>query len=504
MQNFSSQCLDQTRALLKINLSSITPDGSIQPVAGETSRADEPGHVALALGEYFRATGDLVFERQSIPELVARTITAQVKLSQGSDNGMAFACLGLLAFGSTRERNPVWEILSADIRKLIDERLAVSHDHFDHVQAFDIAKAVCRFSFGLSKKDETGALVDRFIERITAASTGGFHDDASKQANADNFGGAFDLYGVVALVFIRQALQLHANSQVRDAKLPKLRTVAEKYLRIILETVREDGLGWSYGRGIGAYAQMHCVTLILQALRDRWVSSEKEPLARDLVRRLYTHFFTTFFDMEHGSIVIRDVERDTIPGHTTRMANFDAARYLSQWSRLAKTIGGNMNLFQGNKGLVCRFYSFDKTPRKEQGLLSYADADSGLNIIIPIVSQGSHKFCDSLSFPHMPGVFDWPSNFYTTPFLPEYTIAGKKYTPSFYGKNMQVVMGTKAGTYHFRYEQPDLIDHTEKLSSGLASMKVDWEFTGGKVTGRFTLTPKVALVLENFRFVLPL
>lgn len=504
MQNFSSQCLDQTRALLKINLSSITPDGSVQPVAGETSRADEPGHVALALGEYFRATGDLVFERQSIPELVARTITAQVKLSQGSDNGMAFACLGLLAFGSTRERNPVWEILSADIRKLIDERLAITHDHYDHVQAFDIAKAVCRFSFGLSKKDETGALVDRFIERIGAASTGGFHDDASKQANADNFGGTFDLYGVVALIFIRQALQLHANSQVRDAKLPKLRTVAEKYLRIILETVREDGLGWTFGRGIGAYAQMHCVTLILQAMRDRLISSDKEPIARDLVRRLYTHFFTTFFDMEHGSIVIRDAERDTIPGHTTRMANFDAARYLSQWSRLAKTIGGSMDSVQANKGLVCRFYSFDKNPRKEQGLLSYSDVDSGLNVLIPIVSQGSHKFCDSLSFPHMPGVFDWPSNFYTSPFLPEYTIGGKIYTPSFYGKNMQVVMGTKSGTYHFKYDQPDLIDHTEKLSSGLAAMKVDWEFTGGKMTGRFTLTPKVALVLENFRFVLPI
>jgi hypothetical protein len=504
MQNFSSQCLDQTRALLKINLSSISPDGSVQPVAGETSRADEPGHVALALGEYFRATGDLVFERQSIPELVARTITAQVKLSQGSDNGMAFACLGLLAFGSTRERNPVWEILSADIRKLIDERLAITHDHYDHVQAFDIAKAVCRFSFGLSKKDETGALVDRFIERIGAASTGGFHDDASKQANADNFGGTFDLYGVVALIFIRQALQLHANSQVRDAKLPKLRTVAEKYLRIILETVREDGLGWTFGRGIGAYAQMHCVTLILQAMRDRLISSDKEPIARDLVRRLYTHFFTTFFDMEHGSIVIRDAERDTIPGHTTRMANFDAARYLSQWSRLAKTIGGSMDSVQANKGLVCRFYSFDKNPRKEQGLLSYSDVDSGLNVLIPIVSQGSHKFCDSLSFPHMPGVFDWPSNFYTSPFLPEYTIGGKIYTPSFYGKNMQVVMGTKSGTYHFKYDQPDLIDHTEKLSSGLAAMKVDWEFTGGKMTGRFTLTPKVALVLENFRFVLPI
>lgn len=504
MQNFSSQCLDQTRALLKINLSSITSDGSITPVEGEISRSDEPGHVALALGEYFRATGDLVFEKHSITELVARTITAQLRSPQGSDNGIAFACLGLLAFGSTRERNPVWEILDAETRKLIDERLAIAQDHHDHLQAFDIARAVCRFSFGLTKKDETGALVDRYIERLTASSTGGFHDDANKLANPDNFGGAFDLYGIVSIIFIRQALQLHANSQIRDAKLPKLRTVADKYLRIILETVRHDGLGWSYGRGIGAYGQMHCVTLLLQALRDRWISSEKEPIARDLVRRLYTYFFTTFFDMEHGSIIIRDGERDTIPGHTTRMANFDAARYLSQWSRLAKTIGGNMDLYQANKGLVCRLYSFDKTPRKEQGLLAYSDLESGLNILIPVVSQGSHKYSDSLAFPHMPGIFDWPNNFKTSPFIPEFTIRDKIYTPSFYGKNLQVVMGTKSGTYHFKYDQPDLIDLNEKLSAGLAAMKVDWEFTAGKIIGRFTLTPKTALVLENFRFVLPI
>jgi hypothetical protein len=65
---------------------------------------------------------------------------------------------------------------------------------------------------------------------------------------------------------------------------------------------------------------------------------------------------------------------------------------------------------------------------------------------------------------------------------------------------MQVLMGTKAGVYHFRYEQPDLIDYTEKLSSGLASLKVDWEFVGGKITGRFILTPKTQINLENFRF----
>jgi hypothetical protein len=505
MQNFASQCLDQTKALLKLNFNSLAPDGTVVPVEGEVSRADEPGHAALAFGEYFRATGELTMDRQNIAEIVARTITAQVRVSQGSDNGMAFACLGLLAFGPTRERNPVWELLDEPTRALIDERLAVEHDHHDHVQAFDIAKAVCRFSFGLTKKDETGALVDRFMDRIAAASTGGFHDEASKAANAENFGGAFDLYGVVSLIFIRQSLQLHANIQVRDAKLPKLRGLAEKYLRVIMDTVREDGLGWSYGRGIGAYGQMHCITLLLQALRDRWVPVDKEPLARDLVRRLYAHFFTTFFDAEHGAIVIRDGERDTIPGHTTRMANFDAARYLSQWSRLAKTIGGSMDVVKPASRLpVCRFFSYDKSPRKEQGLLSYQDPASGLHVILPLVSSGSHRFSDSLAFPHMPGVFDWPSNQSTTPFIPEFTIGGKVYTPSFYGKNAQVAMGTKAGTYHFRYDQPDLIDRDEKVSANIASLKVDWEFNGGRIVGRFTLTAKAAVMLEEFRLVLPI
>jgi hypothetical protein len=409
------------------------------------------------------------------------------------------------AFGPTRERNPVWELLDEPTRALIDERLAVEHDHHDHVQAFDIAKAVCRFSFGLTKKDETGALVDRFMDRITAASTGGFHDESSKAANPENLGGTFDLYGVVALIFIRQSLQLHANIQVRDAKLPKLRGLAEKYLRVIMDTVRDDGLGWSYGRGIGAYGQMHCITLLLQALRDRWVPVDKEPLARDLVRRLYAHFFTTFFDAEHGVIVIRDAERDTIPGHTTRMANFDAARYLSQWSRLAKTIGGAMDVVKPSGRLpVCRFFSYDKSPRKEQGLLSYQDPASGLHVMLPLVSAGSHRFSDSLAFPHMPGVFDWPSNQATTPFIPEFTIGGKVFTPSFYGKNAQVAMGTKAGTYHFRYDQPDLIDRDEKISANIASLKVDWEFNGGRIVGRFTLTAKASVLLEEFRLVLPI
>ena len=59
-------------------------------------------------------------------------------------------------------------------------------------------------------------------------------------------------------------------------------------------------------------------------------------------------------------------------------------------------------------------------------------------------------------------------------------------------------MGTKAGTYHFRYDQPDLIDRDEKLSSNIASLKVDWEFNGGRIVGRFTVDRQVRGYARGF------
>ena len=70
----------------------------------------------------------------------------------------------------------------------------------------------------------------------------------------------------MSFVFIRQALQLHANLHLRERKLPSLRTHAEKYLKLIPDLARQDGTAFAYGRSIGAYGQMHCISLALQAL----------------------------------------------------------------------------------------------------------------------------------------------------------------------------------------------------------------------------------------------
>jgi hypothetical protein len=414
-----------------------------------------------------------------------------------AENGLAYAALGLLCFGPSKDRNPVWERLVEETQQRIDKQLLHRSDYDNHWQAFNIAKAVARFSFGLSKKDETSRLIERMVDRINQTSSAGFFDDS-----VAGLGGNFNLYGVMALVFTRSALQLHANSGVRDRKLPTLRTYAEKYIRMMPDLVRSDGLGWAFGRAAGAYGQMHCVSLILQGLRDGWIPDEQKPRYFDIMRRLFLFFYQTYLDQENGFLDLRDDERTAYKPHTTRMANFDAARYLCQWSRLAKTVdlppGAPWSEPPRTSG---RFVIFDKANRKEQGIFLYRDAESGLHLTLPLISCGGTLSSDALAFPHSPGVFDWPNNVYLPVMLPELTFGEHVTLPAFYGKNCVTGLGMR-NSFFFRYEQPDLITLKEEIVRNLASVKVQWTFSGSKVACEFAYSVKQQVTLDKFRFVL--
>lgn len=498
MHNFADQCLDMAQSILGHNLDSINENGTITPVDGEDQRHDEPGHAALAIGEYYRATNESKLGNFDLVDTAARCITAQAFTEEEAENGLAYSALGLLSFGPSKDRNPVWERLLEPTREILDKRLLARTDYDDHLQCFNIAKAVTRFSIGLSKKDETGKLIDRFVSRIKENSTAGYCDDHPK-----GLGGCFDIYGVLSFVFIRQALQLHSNIHLRDRKLPSLRTHAEKYIKMLPDIVRQDGLGWAYGRGIGAYGQMHCISIILQAMRDNWISEKQHPQYLDILRRLFQFFFVTFLDQEHGFLVIRDNERTTGVNHTTRMGNFDAARYLCQWARLAKSIGGSMDGKAEPTKRSGRFVIFDKNHRKEQGVFNYNDPDSGLHFQIPLISQGKERTSDSLAFPHCPGVFDWPAQKYLPIMLPELTFGEHVVIPAFYGKRCVTGLGLR-NSFYFRYEQPDLITREEKFVSGLGSCKVNWTFIGGKITSEFLFTVKNQVQMDKMRYIIAL
>jgi hypothetical protein len=288
---------------------------------------------------------------------------------------------------------------------------------------------------------------------------------------------------------------------LRDRKLPSLRTHAEKYIRMLPDLVRQDGLGWNYGRGIGAYGQMHCISLILQSMRDGWIGDDQKPQYFDLLRRLFHFFFATYLDQEHGYLVIRDDERSTGENHPTRLANFDAARYLCQWSRLAKSIGGTMNAKFAGQKTTGRWIIFDQSHRKEQGLFIYQDSDSGLHVTIPLVSGGAYHTSDSLAFPHSPGVFDWPAGEYLPVMLPELTFGDKVVLPAFYGKRCATGLGLRQA-FFFRYEQPELITKDEVFANGLGSCKVQWSFAGSKITSDFVFTVRNQVQLDKLRYVL--
>ena len=454
--------MDMAQSILGGNIGAINQDGSIVPVENESSFDCEPGHAAMALGEFHRATGLTEIDGKNIVDLTAACITAQTNDKEYTEDGLAYSSLGLLAFGPSKERNLVWEKLSEETRKNLDKRLLSRSDYEDHLQIFNIAKAVARFSMGLSKKDETGKLIDKFLERIDQTSRGKYFDDKP----ASGIDGVFDIYGIVSFVFIRQSLQLHANMHLRDRKIPSLRTYAEKYLRILPDIVRSDGLGWAFGRGIGAYGQMHCISMILQAMRDNWISEDKMPEYMDILRRLFQFFFMTYLDQEHGYLVIRDGERSAESTCTTRMANFDAARYLCQWARLAKTVGRQLQSKNSTPASYGKYIMLDNSPRKEQGLFIYMNSETGLHVHLPITAAGVQNSSSSLAFPHMPGIFDWPADKYLPVLVPELTFGGKPTTPSYYGKRCTSGLGLR-NSYFFRYEQPDLITADGELLKGI-------------------------------------
>lgn len=499
MQNFADQCLDLAKSILEHNLHSIQEDGTLLPVDGEAPLFEEPGHVAFAIGEYFRATDAVTLGNVDLVDLAARCITAQTFTMDGPENGLAYAALALLAFGPSRDKNLVWERLMDPTRERFLQRLAERPGQEDAQNIFNIPKAVARYSFGLSRKDDTLKLIDQLLEKLKTSSLSGFYDNAQ-----GDFTGVYDIQGVLAFVLLRQSLQLHADSTIKERKLPAIRTYAEKYLKLIGDLARADGLGWAYGSGIGAYGQMYCISLILQGMRDGWFNAEQTPVFQDHLRRLFLFFFSTYVDQEHGFLVIRDAERTESAHHSTRMANFDAARYLCQWARLAKATPKSLGPLKPFAAKTfARYISFQKTHKREQGLFVYQDASSGLHLQIPLVANNAPHITDYLPFPHAPGIFDWPTSQYLPAYLPELTFGDKVCLPAFYGKDCTSGLGLK-NAFFFKYDQPELITKDQVFLTGLGSCRVHWTFLGGKVTSEFTFTVKNPVQLDSFRYVIPL
>jgi hypothetical protein len=494
MDHFADQCLDMARLLLGHNLGAVGEDGRVCPIDGEPAMEADGAHAFAAIGEFYRTTHEVQIETFDGVDLGARCLSVQALMADENPRSLAHSSLGLLAFGPAKQRNLVWERLLGPTREELDRKLLVRTGAVGEGQAFEIAKSVARYSMGLTRKDDTGKLIDRFLDGIRTHSSGGYF------SNED---GGFDLSGLVSFIFIRQALTLHVNLDLCGRKLPSIRTYAEKYLRLLADMVRADGLGWAYGREVGVYGQMYGISFILQSMRDGWIAEEKRELYLDCVRRLFHYFFATYLDQERGCLVVRDAERSILPHQTTRMVSFDAARYLCQWSRLARGVGGDFGPQVTPVRSGGRLVYFDKSPQGERGLFLYGDEGTGLVVQLPLVA-GGREDSDSLAFPHCPGVFDWPAHLYLPVFVPELTFeSGVRTIPCFYGKNCSASLGLR-GEFYFRYEQPELVTPLDEKVTGIGSCKVTWTFAKSVVSAEFRYTVRQPVLLVHFRYVVPI
>jgi hypothetical protein len=148
-----------------------------------------------------------------------------------------------------------------------------------------------------------------------------------------------------------------------------------------------------------------------------------------------------------------------------------------------------------------RFVVFDKSNKKEQGLFIYQNTESGLHLHIPLIGSDKSGTADYLTFPHCPGVFDWPANRYQPIMVPELLIEGHAFVPAFYGKRCVTGLGLRRSIY-FRYEQPELITKEEQIVPGVGSVKVSWTFSTEKVSCEFLYTVKRQVTCDRFRYML--
>jgi hypothetical protein len=150
-----------------------------------------------------------------------------------------------------------------------------------------------------------------------------------------------------------------------------------------------------------------------------------------------------------------------------------------------------------------RLIQFDHSIRKEQGIFVYRNSKTGVHYALPLISGEGKGSCDSLAFPHCPGIFDAPVDTYLPILQPELTINGQFFIPSFYGKNCATGMGLKR-SFSFHYDQPELISHREIIVPDLAHCSVSWTFSEESVTSEFIYVVRDRLKVDQVRYAIAL
>jgi hypothetical protein len=403
-----------------------------------------------------------------------------------------------MILGVNTAHNGGWAQFPEAIREIIGRWLRGRVDAVPlALQPYEIVRATVAAGMGFASTDCSEKLITDYFKELLASPSAGFLDTAEPGSAA----GRFDASGLFRLLLLREVLQRHTNGNVRERRLPALRTCMMRYLRMIPFLLQEDGSGWAYGDPAGCLGTVGICSAVICALSDSWLDSDQREHYIALLCRFFQNFFFRHFDRESGDLLLSEGEDNSLELSRTEMV-FAIIWQLALWYQFGKNVKES---FPGTAEARIagggRYFSFSSGGKWEYGLMTYGDAESGLSFQLPLVSPPRSAPSASGAFPHCSGmvraVGDIP------PLLPILTLEEKSTAPSFGGKFITAGLGPARG-FQFRYEQSDLFALDGETLPGLASCKVQWSFCAGAIRAEFSYFPKKVLRLERFHFAVPI
>jgi hypothetical protein len=470
MQHFADQCLDIAHLLLGGHLDE-------KKIEGEGGCA---GKIAHALVTYLSQSGT---KGEAQLEIAAQYVASQFYYGRSDAEGCALAALALASMGLNRLRNEIWKRFTADVQARIGQWMRTPLQLSPGERIYAIIQAIVAFGMGFVDRDQSDRMVEQYLIAVQRESVGGFVDTAT-----GGLGGRYDVSGLCQLLLLREALRFHANVHIRERRLPTLRTCMQPYLRLAGHIIRRDGANWAFGEPHGPVASLATCAMLTGALADGWIAAAERAGSVTLLRLLFRHFFLHQFNREEGCM----------HGAESVADRMDAAHLLVFCCHFGRMVRENFS----QQGTVAkptaggRHICFDRTVKKEQGLLLYTDG-SGAIFQLPLIGGGGAG--SDWAFPHCPGILECPPAARSPIFLPEFTAEGKVTTPSFYGKAVTTGLDG-ARNFQFRYEQPDLITVRGEIIPGMAACEARWTFSPNRLRADFSYTPRRTLRLDRFEY----
>jgi hypothetical protein len=402
-----------------------------------------------------------------------------------------------MILGVNSAHNGCWAQFPESIRETIGRWMRSRADVPLALRPYEIVRATVAAGMGFVSSDSSEKLIGEFFRELLASPTGGFLDTAEPNSTP----GRYDASGLFRLLLLRETLQRHANANVRERRLPALRSCMMHYLRMAPFLLQGDGSGWTYGDPAGCLGTVGNCTAIVCALADGWLDGDQRERYVALLCRYFQNFFFRHLDRESGDLLWE--EGGEIPSGFGRAETaFAIVRQLALWYSFGKNV---KDPFPGPAVAQIasggRYFSFSSGGKWDHGLMVYGDGESGLSFQLPLVSPPrTVPTLSSAAFPRCSGIVravgDLP------PLLPILTMEGKSIAPSFGGKSIATSLGISK-EFQFRYEQPDLFALDGEAVPGLASCKVQWNFQGNRIRTEFNCTPKKVVRLERFYFAVP-